>query len=57
MGEVRSGFTHNQERLTLVIKFPFDSQDATDRMLYVVAARRVSDSMGFIRPSLPAEER
>ena len=55
MGEARSGFTHNQERLTLVTKFPFDSQDATDRMLYVVAARRVSDSIGFIRPPLRIE--
>jgi sortase (surface protein transpeptidase) len=56
MGEAQSGFTHKQERLTLVTKFPFDSQDATNRMLYVVAARRISDSVGFIRPPARAKE-
>ncbi|MDC1311900.1 hypothetical protein N8Z26_05550 [Burkholderiales bacterium] len=49
INEVKSGFNADRERVTLVTKFPFDSQNPTERMLYVVVARRVSNSLGFVR--------
>jgi len=49
INEVKSGFNANRERVTLVTKFPFDSQNPTERMLYVVVARRVSNTLGFVR--------
>ena len=49
INQVKSGFNENRERVTLVTKFPFDSQNPTERMLYVVVARRVSNNLGFVR--------
>ena len=49
INQVKSGFNANRERVTLVTKFPFDSQNPTERMLYVVVARRVSNNLGFVR--------
>ena len=51
INEVQSGFNADRERVTLVTKFPFDSQNPTERMLYVVVARRVPKTLGFIRSS------
>ena len=49
INEVKSGFNASRERVTLVTKFPFDSQNPTERMLYVVVARRFSNTLGFVR--------
>ncbi len=49
INEAQSGFNADRDRVTLVTKFPFDSQNPTERMLYVVVARRVSNTLGFIR--------
>ena len=54
MGEARSGFTHNQERLTLVTKFPFDAQDAKQDAL---CRRRSSDiGLGWVHTSPSARQ-
>lgn len=49
INEAQSGFSTNGERVTLVTKFPFDSKDPTERMLYVVVAQRVPKTLGFVR--------
>jgi hypothetical protein len=54
MDSSQSGFHANGERVTLVTKFPFDSQHSAECMLYVVTARRVSNTLGFTRPSANA---
>ena len=48
----QSGFHANGERITLVTKFPFDSHNSGERMLYVVTARRVPNTLGFTRPPI-----
>ena len=57
INQVKSGFNANRERVTLVTKYPFDSQNPTERMLYVLVARRVSNNLGFVRSLTDYSER
>lgn len=53
MPQAQSGFKHENERVTIVTKFPFDSIDSKERMLHVAVAQRISDTFGLSRSSLP----